>query len=365
MDRRDRTITRLKLRISQLEVESAEQEQSLNRLRRTLTRTEHRLQEISATALRTQYPNFGVMYTHYLEYLRRARTVGTQATEPALQIPFKLRNIALAQSHNVATPEVYRVWQTLNEIDLDGLPDEFVLKADGGAGGHAVLPLRRTAKGYERLGGNDTFTLHELQQFFDNLGNRARPPFFAEELLRQNSVDGPVPDDVKVYTFYGEPAQVLLMRVPDPSRRHRSVTQRYIDPTTGTGLGNVASDSNYDPNIPAPTYLDEIIEVASHLSRATGLSFCRVDFYDTPNGPIFGEITRAPGGVPIYAHDHDAGMGNLWLDAKVRLNADLARGRPQGILWGEQPHQWHYEESHRAAAYARPVVACSQWCFAN
>ncbi|MGH6950194.1 MAG: ATP-grasp fold amidoligase family protein, partial [Vitreimonas sp.] len=45
-------------------------------------------------------------------------------------------------------------------------------------------------------------------------------------------------------------------------------------------------------DVPAPPHLADMVRAAQVL--AEGLRFVRVDLYDTPAGPLFGEMTFAP-----------------------------------------------------------------------
>src|SRR5699024_2027400 len=114
------------------------------------------------------------------------------------------------------------VWGTAAQIELSGLPDEFVLKSDGGAGGRGVLPLRRVGPDRYRLTGGSTDGTGSTDGPPDLTGadvvehyrteRRVEGPFFAEAMLARPGVDG-LPDDIKIYACYGEVGQVLLRRM--------------------------------------------------------------------------------------------------------------------------------------------------------
>lgn len=321
--------------------------------------------ETADLAGRTGAPSFRVMMSYYRTYIHHARAEALYTAEPALQLPRKLRNSALAASHGIKAPEVYKTWQSVDEIDLENLPDRFVLKADGGAGGHAVFPLVRTSGGFRRVDDSSKLSAVELRELFAKLQLKGRPPFFAEELL-QGEDPNSVADDVKVYIFYGVPAYVLLMR-PLSTASRTGAGNRFLD-IHGEDIGHVLGEVAYDHTIPVPRHFPEIIEAARHLSMATGTSFCRVDFYDTVDGPRLGEITRAPGTSHHYVYDHDSGMGNEWIRAHARLLQDLSNGRPRGTLWGSYPYTWHYGEAQgkgSPSAWPRTHVDCREWCFSS
>lgn len=81
-------------------------------LSKRLARSEARLQATRELAQRAEYPSFGVMLTYYRAHIRRAKSLRASDVEPVLQIPRKLRNISLVQSHGIAVPRIYQVWNT-------------------------------------------------------------------------------------------------------------------------------------------------------------------------------------------------------------------------------------------------------------
>ncbi|WP_151523735.1 ATP-grasp fold amidoligase family protein [Serinicoccus kebangsaanensis] len=286
---------------------------------------------------------------------------------PLRQIPFKLRNYRLAASHGIAVPTVYGTWKEPEQIDLDGLPEAFVVKSDGGAASRGVLPLLAQGQGRWRTAdGARDYTADEVREQMRDLLTRRKVmrPFFAEEFLVQDEAV-PIPDDIKVYACYGEAQQVLVRRVSEHGAGGAHV-RRYLRPD-GSDLGQVVAGVPVDETIPVPARLPEIIEVAEHLSRAMGVPFVRVDVYDTPGGIVLGEITRAPGGEQRIRADQDQVMGRAWERAVYRLDMDLLAGRPAGVLHGshEAPslyHESHVSRSARPGSWAPTVVGCDRWC---
>lgn len=290
------------------------------------------------------------------------------ATTPLMQVPYKLRNYRLASSHGVAVPEVLTVWESIDAIDcLERLPDRFVLKSDGGAGSSGVFLLERTGSArYTPLGSTRSISESELKKHLARLDpRRVRPPFFAERYLDVVPSSSEIPEDVKIYASYGRILQVMVRRVG----RHgapSTISTRFLD-AHGSDLGPVALDRRGDQTIPVPRSLAAMVEVARHLSRAVGLSFCRVDLYDGVHGPVLGEITRAPGGSQRYVEDHDRWLGEQWLRGAMELSRDLSLGRPYGVLHGgeDAPNLYptgHVSRTQDAGAWTPRVVPCGQWC---
>lgn len=67
-----------------------------------------------------------------------------------------------------------------------------------------------------------------------------------------------------------------------------------------------------DREIPCPPHLGEMIAAAEKLGA--GLDFVRIDFYDLPDGPKFGEMTFAPGsGYELFNPlEYDSTLGSHW-----------------------------------------------------
>src|SRR5690606_30208926 len=144
-----------------------------------------------------------------------------------------------------------------------------------------VLPLSRVGRdGYRMVGGDPdgalVLTMAQVVERF-GAGRRVEGPFFAEGMLARPGVEG-LPDDIKIYSFYGEVGQVLLRRMSG----HADLTQaryRFLA-GDGTDLGTNASLTHrIDASIPPPSNIDAYLEIARHLSRAMGLPFVRVDLY--------------------------------------------------------------------------------------
>lgn len=318
------------------------------------------LNEVRASLRR---PSFQRM----LEDLRRSvvslRAVDPDKAHPLRQLPFKLRNYRLAASHGIAVPEVYAAWSTIEEISLAELPDEFVVKSDGGAGGHGVLPLRRRADGlFELVSTDQVMTEADVRARLGSVRSLSGP-FFAEELLR--GVNGRrIPEDVKLYGFYGDIGQVLLRRVQEHGNL-LTTSYRFVD-ELGADLGDGAWDKRLDPTIALPAQFIGMVEATRHLSLAVGVPFVRVDVYETDRGVVLGEFTRVPGGSPRYSREHDELMGRLYEDARWRVERDIMAGRPPGILHGthDAPNSYpatHVSQRDDPGTWAVTRAAC-EWC---
>ncbi|MGC0250366.1 ATP-grasp fold amidoligase family protein [Pseudactinotalea sp. Z1748] len=243
----------------------------------------------------------------------------------------KLHNYEVARSHGVATPRVLEIWPGLRELRLDSLPDEFVLKSNGGSTGRGVLPLERTSEGFRLVDGTRTYSAEEVMSHFTE-ARGVRPPYFAETLLP--GAQERLPDDIKIYAFYGEIAYVMVRRMP----AHADVTQglaRMVTPA-GEHLEVVQRFRPSDASVPVPDQLPLMVETARALSLAVPLPFIRVDLYAAgTDGVILGELTPLPGNSQTFTPEWGRRLGEMYDQAEARLQVDLTHGRPYRTLYGE------------------------------
>lgn len=256
----------------------------------------------------------------------------------------KLKSYSYAQSHGVAIPRIFGVWQRPEDIAWDDLPDEVVLKSHTGSNGRGVFPLRRLAGRWTMVTGAGTITPAEI---VDRLGafklkGLVGGPYFAEELL--SGVDAnTLPVDVKISAFYGEIGHILLRRTP--SRGEPGSNAFRVIFADGTDPGHILRGHPYDASIPIPDNLDELVDVAKRLSLGIPSAYTRVDLYDLDGRIVFGEFTPRPGGHQYFGPAHDAHLGHLWERAHARVLNDVIDGAdytlrfglgPQNLLVGEK-----------------------------
>lgn len=315
-------------------------------------------------------PSFRHQYHDMRRTTQRAVRIDPEEWHPYRQLKRKLRNYQFAASHGVTIPRVHAVWDDLGEINLESLPETFVLKSDFGSSSRGAYLLRRVAPGrYETLDGHTAMTVEDLRAALlpHLISTRVRGPFFAEELLVEPD-GGTIPTDVKIYTCYGHIAQVILRNVTDlhdPETR----TMHYLD-ADGADLGEVTSVHHIDYGVRPPSGLADLLDAARHLSRALGTPFCRIDLYSTTRGIVLGELPLTPGGPQVYSPEHDVRMGLVWQDAQVHRDLDLAHGRPFGILYGSHPVPAFYPPDHISRSvdpgpWSATAVSCEEWCVAR
>lgn len=309
-------------------------------LEHKLARASQRAARRPAPALPTDTAEDQPSFRRYVQAERRItlhlRDQGS-VSDRAHLVTHKLRSYTLATSHGIRVPRVLGLWDDLDAIRLDALPDAVVVKSNGGANSRGVLPMRREGHRWRVVGGTTTLSRDDVVERLRSLeAERAvAGPYFAEELLDGGS--GALPLDVKVYAFHGEVGHVMLRSVGDHLDA-RSHTFRLVLPD-GSDPGPIYRPRSYDPGIPVPETLDRILEVARVLSRAVPLPFVRVDLYAVGDEVVLGELTPRPGGKQDHGPEHDVRLGRLWERALARRTDALIAAGANQLRFGPHPRE--------------------------
>lgn len=114
------------------------------------------------------------------------------------------------------------------------------------------------------------------------------------------------PDDYKFWVFDGA---VRFIQVDH--RRFKRHTRQFYSPAWNR-LDLKMNYPDAPANTPTPPHLRDMLHAAEKLSD--GFRFVRVDLYDTPRGPLFGEMTFTPeaGLCRFEPADFDLELGESW-----------------------------------------------------
>lgn len=202
-----------------------------------------------------------------------------------------------------------RVYQFVTDpeaIDVDALPDRFVIKGVHDWGSTVIVDDKRQvdwpalrARLAKILG-----TIHGVASR-EYWYTEIPPGLIIEERLTDARHD--IPMDLKLFVFHG---RVHYIQVLDS--RYVGSAQRFYD-AQWTPLKARYRRSKLAPVLPRPDQFQRMIEVAETL--AEGFDFVRVDLY-LPNerDVIFGEFTFAPhaGRRGFTPRRFDRELGDLW-----------------------------------------------------
>lgn len=201
--------------------------------------------------------------------------------------------------------ELYGVYDSVDEIDFNIFPNEFVLKTTNGCGTNIICKNKEKInieKTKEQLNiwmkkkyGLETAETHYL---------KIKPRIICEKMIKTK--DGTLPNDYKFFCFNGEPKFFYYGydRENGFKKLHCDLDWNIIDITK-----EKATLSTKECN--KPQCFNDMIKYARILSK--GIPFVRVDFYDSMGKVIFGEMTFTPtaGLSQIYTEAAAIHMGDM------------------------------------------------------
>lgn len=195
-------------------------------------------------------------------------------------------------------PALYTVWDDASRIDIDALPSAFAIKANNGCGGHIIctdkskLDVGVVRKRMTRLLASP-FSIREPHYKY------IKPLIYAEEYIGMVR-DGKLPVDYKFHCVKGKVNCILTCS--NRSLERHSFELALFD-TDWNVLHGGLKPSHNKTLPPRPPHLDEMIAIATRLSR--DFDFVRVDLYDVAGKIYFGELTFTPASslLPYFTTD--------------------------------------------------------------
>lgn len=224
----------------------------------------------------------------------------------------------IGEQHIIPT---YGVWDDVDQIDFQSLPNAFVLKTTHDS--HSIIVCNQ----------KKTLDMEKVKTVINNslknnyfYGGREWPyknvkPRILAEKNMSDSDSGLV--DYKIHCFNGKPVFIL------------TCSNRYSQ----SGLIEVFYDLNWNKlpvrrpgndiegiDIPRPDNLGEMIQMAAKLSA--GIPFVRIDFYSVNNAVFFGEMTFFPasGYKKFIPEEYDEYFGSL-IDLKSKSTVRFESGQ--------------------------------------
>lgn len=233
----------------------------------------------------------------------------------------KLSARALGESAGVAVPALLDGPIRADQLTLDEYGDRFVVKPNWGTGSRGVVVLERRGPDFYYNLMDDTEVTGDEVLGIVAAGVRKTGMGLIDDLIVEESlaVDGVRPIEWKVFVFYGEVGVIQANR-----RNATGVASKFFD-ASWNDVGRVRSDRIIDATIPVPGDPEAVIEAARAISLSVPTGFMRVDLFETPDGPVLGEVCLTPGGDLYYHRGLDRRLGQLWEDANLRI---LAERRP-------------------------------------
>ena len=211
---------------------------------------------------------------------------------------------AIGEQHVIPTLAVY---DNPDEITMDNLPDQFVLKCNHDSGG---IVLCKNKSEFDLEAAKQVLWKHFNRDFYEEYREwpyqRIDRKVFAEAYI-VDRVTGDLPD-YKFFTFGGVPH---FMFIATGRQSDGEVMFDFFDMQAKR-----LAVRNVHPNNPGavepPKTFETMKELAARL--AAGFKQVRVDFYEADGACFFGEMTffHGAGFMPFDPYSFDKEMGNLW-----------------------------------------------------
>ena len=223
---------------------------------------------------------------------------------------YKVRKVVENKVGARVLNELYGVYESVDEIDFDSLPESFVLKATHGSGWNIIVKKksvleRKRAKQRMRKWLGNNFYLKKREWAYKDI----QPRIICEKYMENK--DGSL-NDYKFYCFNGNPhfIQVDVNRYTGHSRAYYSIDWQKLDffMVKNTKRKKILP---YEKELERPESLTEMVKIVRKLS--SDFRFARIDMYDFEGKAVFGEITFYPsnGGGKFSPEHLDAEFGDL------------------------------------------------------
>lgn len=209
--------------------------------------------------------------------------------------------------------KLYGMWEHAEDIDIDGLPEKFVMKGNHGCDDVMIVSDKKKIRKQDVV----AFYKKDLKQRYGAIEAglhyfRIKPCVIAEELLEideESSKFSSVLIDYKVWCFNGKPYFIWIC-----NNRHGEHKEVMVyDTDWNTHPEYLIYDNEYVEGkpIPKPANLVEMLEVAARLSKP--FPQVRVDLYNTNGKIYFGELTFTSYGglMNHYSEDFQRLAGSL------------------------------------------------------
>ena len=251
-------------------------------------------------------------FKHPTRWTEKLQVYKMQYRDPVLHTcvdKYEVRNYVRQKGLESILTQLYGVYETAEEMDLNQLPDRFVLKTtDGGGGNNVILVQDKNqldiVSTRQRL--NSWLNIKDINagREWAYTGIR-KSQIIAEELLINPVHPEAGVEDFKILCFHGEPKYIIVDkdRYIDHKRNFYTPDWKKVDVTT--------DHDQFEDSYPKPKNLDKMLDIARTLSES--FPFVRVDLYNIEGKIYFGELTFYPwsGYVQFTPDEFDTTLGQM------------------------------------------------------
>lgn len=217
-----------------------------------------------------------------------------------------VRDYIKQQGYEYLLNDLLGVYKRAEEINLDSLPEKFVIKASHGSGFNIIV------KDKSRLNWTQT-RLMVNSWMHQNIAWSGREWVYLNmprNLIIEKYLEDETGElrDYKFFCFNGEPKFMQL----EVGRYTDHNTRNFYDMDWKLMPFGKELPHNPDINVTKPEMFDEMKKIAKDLCQP--FQFVRVDLYQVGGKVYFGELTFFPaGGAPDFIpNEYDTIVGDMW-----------------------------------------------------
>lgn len=184
--------------------------------------------------------------------------------------------------------ELYCVYERPEDIDLEKLPEKFVMKLSNGSGTNLLCRDKSILNNEKVIRKFKWFT----RKVKANAGRewpymKVPSTIVVERLLEDESRVNNAINDYKILCFNGKPEYIICI-----SGRYTDQCNHLVYDTEWKKVYVASEGARIEEDEPKPENLSEMLEIASKLSE--DFPFARIDLYSLKGRVYFGEITFYP-----------------------------------------------------------------------
>lgn len=201
---------------------------------------------------------------------------------------YEVRNYVREKIGEKYLVKLIGVFDNVDDINFDNLPDKFILKVNHGSGQNIICKNKSDLNINEVKDKLSEWMLPKSNHYFYSYEwcyKDIKPKIVCEELIQDSSND--YLDDYKFMCFNGEVKMVFVC-----SERQTKLKVDFFD-LDWNKLPFTRLYDNSQKEIKKPKNFDLMIKLAEKLSKP--FPFVRVDFYEVEGRVYFGEMTFYPG----------------------------------------------------------------------
>lgn len=272
----------------------------------------------SVNAVRTLYYNYSGRYPNIenpVLFSEKMQWLKLYYYNPIMEIvadKYEARNFIKQKGYAHLLNKLIQVFDKVEDINLDELPNKFVLKATHGSGWNLIVKDKTKINWFVWKRILKSWLKHNIfwngrEWVYKNM----KPKLVCEQYLEDKS-GGLM--DYKFHCFHGEPKFIQA----NNGRGQKVHAQNFYN--LNWELEPFGKDLTPLPHvkIPKPHCFEEMLKIASDL--ASDFLYVRVDFYEVNQKIIFGELTFFPAsGMPDFKPpEYDEVWGKLLTLPKLK-----------------------------------------------